>query len=163
MKITQGHGFGSDAPSNALFFTSFTTSMGNFTIKDVAVPEQLPCIWEFSSQYKCMKATAFINPNNYASESWLISPDITLPAGSQSYLTFEHAGGYFGKASEEATVWVQLLHRCSQRKKALRIALKALSGRSGDTRHEPARKSALKPFDIRIYSLCKTVDFWAKM
>ena len=106
VKITQGHGFGSDAPSNALFFTSFTTSMGNFTIKDVAVPEQLPCIWEFSSQYKCMKATAFINPNNYASESWLISPDITLPAGSQSYLTFEHAGGYFGKASEEATVWV---------------------------------------------------------
>ena len=106
VKITQGHGFGSDAPSNALFFTSFTTSMGNFTIKDVAVPEQLPCIWEFSSQYKCMKATAFINPNNYASESWLISPDITLSAGSQSYLTFEHAGGYFGKASEEATVWV---------------------------------------------------------
>ena len=106
VKITQGHGFGSDAPSNALFFTSFTTSMGNFTIKDVAVPEQLPCIWEFSSQYKCMKATAFINPNNYASESWLISPDITLPAGSKSYLTFEHAGGYFGKASEEATVWV---------------------------------------------------------
>lgn len=106
VKITQGHGFGSDAPSNALFFTSFTASMGNFTIKDVAVPEQLPCIWEFSSQYKCMKATAFINPNNYASESWLISPDITLPAGSKSYLTFEHAGGYFGKASEEATVWV---------------------------------------------------------
>ena len=106
VKIAQGHGFGSDAPSNALFFTSFTTSMGNFTIKDVAVPEQLPCIWEFSSQYKCMKATAFINPNNYASESWLISPDITLSAGSQSYLTFEHAGGYFGKASEEATVWV---------------------------------------------------------
>ena len=106
VKITQGHGFGSDAPSNALFFTSFTTSMGNFTIKDVTVPEQLPCIWEFSSQYKCMKATAFINPNNYASESWLISPDITLPAGSKSYLTFEHAGGYFGKASEEATVWV---------------------------------------------------------
>lgn len=106
VKITQGHGFGSDAPSNALFFASFTTSMGNFTIKDVTVPEQLPCIWEFSSQYKCMKATAFINPNNYASESWLISPDITLPAGSQSYLTFEHAGGYFGKASQEATVWV---------------------------------------------------------
>ena len=106
VKITQGHGFGSDAPSNALFFASFTTNMGNFTIKDVTVPEQLPCIWEFSSQYKCMKATAFINPNNYASESWLISPDITLPAGSKSYLTFEHAGGYFGKASEEATVWV---------------------------------------------------------
>ena len=106
VKITQGHGFGSDAPSNALFYESFTKSIGSFTIKDVNVPSQLPFIWEFSADYKCMKATAFINPNNYASESWLISPDITLPAGSQSYLTFEHAGGYFGKASEEATLWV---------------------------------------------------------
>ena len=108
VKISQGHGFGSDAPSNALFFTSFTTSMGNFTIKDVTVPEQFQHIWEFSADYKCMKATAYHNASakNYASESWLISPDITLPAGSQSYLTFEHAGGYFGKAYEEATVWV---------------------------------------------------------
>ena len=106
VKITQNHGFGSDAPSNALFYESFTKSIGSFTIKDVNVPSQLPFIWEFSADYKCMKATAFINPNNYASESWLISPDITLPAGSQSYLTFEHAGGYFGKASEEATLWV---------------------------------------------------------
>ena len=108
VKITQGHGFGSDAPSNAIFYESFTKSIGSFTIKDVNVPSQLPFIWEFSADYKCMKATAYHNASakNYASESWLISPDITLPAGSQSYLTFEHAGGYFGKASEEATLWV---------------------------------------------------------
>ena len=108
VKITQNHGFGSDAPSNALFYESFTKSIGSFTIKDVNVPSQLPFIWEFSADYKCMKATAYHNASakNYASESWLISPDITLPAGSQSYLTFEHAGGYFGKASEEATLWV---------------------------------------------------------
>ena len=108
VKITQGHGFGSDAPSNALFFTSFTTSMGNFTIKDVTVPQEFSRIWEFSGDYKCMKATAYhsASAKNYASESWLISPDITMPAGTSSYLTFEHAGGYFGKASEEATVWV---------------------------------------------------------
>ncbi len=108
VKISQGHGFGSDAPSNALFFESFTKSIGSFTITDVTVPEQFQHIWEFSADYKCMKATAYHNASakNYASESWLISPDITLPAGSQSYLTFEHAGGYFGKASEEATVWV---------------------------------------------------------
>lgn len=108
VKITQGHGFGSDAPSNALFFESFTKSKGNFTIKDIDVPSQLPFIWEFSADYKCMKATAYHNASakNYASESWLISPSIDLPAGTKAYFTFEHAGGYFGKATEEATVWI---------------------------------------------------------
>jgi DNA/RNA endonuclease G (NUC1) len=55
-----------------------------------------------------MKATAYHNASakNYASESWLISPSIDLPAGTKAYFTFEHAGGYFGKATEEATVWI---------------------------------------------------------
>ena len=108
VKVKQNHGFSSDAPSNALFFESFTKSKGNFTIKDIDVPSQLPFIWEFSADYKCMKATAYHNASakNYASESWLISPSIDLPAGTKSYFTFEHAGGYFGKATEEATVWI---------------------------------------------------------
>lgn len=108
VKITQKHGFGSDAPSNAIFFESFTKSMGSFTINDVTVPQEFSHIWEFSSDYKCMKATAYhsASAKNYASESWLISPDIAIPADTKAYLTFEHAGGYFGKASEEATVWV---------------------------------------------------------
>lgn len=91
--------------SSVIFYEKFDQSMGDFTVKDVTVPQEIPVIWEFSSQYVCMKATAFANPNNYASESWLISPDIQLPAG-KSYLTFEHAGGYFGTAANEATVWI---------------------------------------------------------
>ena len=108
VKVKQNHGFSSDAPSNALFFESFTKSKGNFTIKDIDVPSQLPFIWEFTADYKCMKATAYHNASakNYASESWLISPSIDLPAGTKAYFTFEHAGGYFGKATEEATVWI---------------------------------------------------------
>ena len=32
---------------------------------------------------------------------------ITAPASvSSAYLTFEHAGGYFGTAANEATVWI---------------------------------------------------------
>lgn len=104
--IKQRHNFGSDAPSDAIFFESFKSSMGDFTIEDVKVPAEMSCVWEHSTQYACMKGTAFSNPNNYESESWLISPDIDLSEVSQSYLTFEHAGGYFGTASEEATVWV---------------------------------------------------------
>lgn len=91
--------------SSVIFYEKFDQSMGDFTVNDVKVPQEIPVIWEFSSQYVCMKATAYANPNNYASESWLISPDIQLPAG-KSYLTFEHAGGYFGTAANEATVWI---------------------------------------------------------
>jgi DNA/RNA endonuclease G (NUC1) len=108
VKIQQNHSFGNDAPEGVLFFEAFTNGIGNFIIKDITVPDALSFVWEYSSQYKCMKATAYENAttNNYASESWLISPDITIPADTKSYLTFEHAGGYFGTASKEATVWV---------------------------------------------------------
>ena len=106
VKIKQLHAFDPSAPANALFYETLEKSIGSFTIQDVKVPEQIGFVWEYSSQYKCMKATAFANPNNYESESWLISPDIDLTAVSDAYLTFEHAGGYFGTASEEATVWI---------------------------------------------------------
>ena len=52
--------------SSVIFYEKFDKSMGDFTVKDVTVPEQIPVIWEFSSKYVCMKATAFANPNNYA-------------------------------------------------------------------------------------------------
>ena len=106
IKVIQNHSFGSDAPENAIYYEPFTSSIGAFTINDVNVPQELPCVWEYTGQYKCMKATAYANPSNYASESWLISPEIEMPSGVESYFTFEHAGGYFGNASNEATVWV---------------------------------------------------------
>ena len=55
-----------------------------------------------------MKATAYENATskNYESESWLISPEIDLAGQTAAYLTFEHAGGYFGTPANEATVWV---------------------------------------------------------
>lgn len=108
VKIKQDHSYGSDVSDDVLFFESFNSSIGDFTIKDVKVPEQIGFVWEHSSQYTCMKATAYENSttNNYESESWLISPEIDLTSVADATLTFEHAGGYFGTASEEATVWV---------------------------------------------------------
>ena len=108
VKIKQDHSYGSDVSDDVLFFESFKSSIGDFTIKDVKVPEQIGFVWEHSSQYTCMKATAYENSttNNYESESWLISPEIDLTSVADATLTFEHAGGYFGTASEEATVWV---------------------------------------------------------
>ena len=108
VKIKQLHAFDPSAPSNALFYETLEKGIGSFTIQDVKVPEQLGFVWEYSSQYKCMKATAYENSTtkNYESESWLISPDIDLSSVSDAYLTFEHAGGFFGTASEEATIWI---------------------------------------------------------
>ena len=84
IKVSQNHIFGSDAPANAVFFESFKTSIGNFNINEVNCPESIAAVWEHSAQYKCMKATAYSNNENFASESWLISPEIdlsALPAG----------------------------------------------------------------------------------
>lgn len=108
VKVKQNHSFDPSAPANALFYETLEKSAGSFTIKDVKVPEQLGFVWEHSADYKCMKATAYENSttNNYESESWLISPDIDMTSVSSAYLTFEHAGGYFGTASNEATVWI---------------------------------------------------------
>lgn len=108
VKIKQEHSYGSEVPDEILFYESFKSSIGNFTIKDVKVPEKLGFVWEHSSQYTCMKATAYetSTTNNYESESWLISPEIDLTSVADATLTFEHAGGYFGTASEEATLWV---------------------------------------------------------
>ena len=107
-KVKQAHGYGTEVPDEMIFFESFKSGIGNFTIKDVTVPESIGFVWEYSSQYTCMKATAYENSTtkNYESESWLISPEIDLTSVTDATLTFEHAGGYFGTASEEATVWV---------------------------------------------------------
>lgn len=96
------------APENAIFFESFTTSQGDFTLNEVTVPSAFSYVWGFDASYKCMKATAYESASkvNYESESWLISPEIDLAGQTAAYFTFEHAGGYFGTATNEATVWI---------------------------------------------------------
>lgn len=106
VKISQGHPFGSNAPANAIFYEALETGMGGFTLSEVKVPEGLSAVWQHTSQYKCMKATAYFNNTNYESESWLISPEIDLSGYTDCYFTFDHAGLYFGDITQEATVWI---------------------------------------------------------
>lgn len=105
VKISQNHSFGSDAPDNAIFFESLEKGIGNFTIENVKVPESMTAVWEYTSQYKCMKATAY-DGADHESESWLVSPEIDLSGCTDCYFTFEHAGRYFGDVTQEATVWI---------------------------------------------------------
>lgn len=103
-----GSGSGSTvvAPANAIFFESFASGKGNFTLNEVSVPSAISAVWEYSSSYSCMKATAYVTQQNLPSESWLISPEIDLASQTAAYLTFEHAGGYFENASADATLWI---------------------------------------------------------
>ena len=92
-------------PGTDIFAETFTTGQGQFTIQDVSLPEGLTYIWAHSSQYKCMKASAYVQ-QAYASESWLVSPAISLSNVSSAKLSFEHCCKYETNPQQEMTVWV---------------------------------------------------------
>lgn len=68
----------------------FATGLDGFTIENKELPSELSWIWQHDSKYQYVKASAYKN-QSYASESWLISPEIDLTAATSAILTFEHA------------------------------------------------------------------------
>lgn len=91
-----GNSFGSDPGSgaNAIFSETFASGQGSFTVQNVVMPSALTNIWSHAANYSCMKATAYLNYQNYASESWLVSPSISLSGVSSATLSFEQAVNY---------------------------------------------------------------------
>lgn len=85
---------------------SFATSQGKFTIVDKQLPEGGTFVWKYDEKYKCMKASAFVGGAKKASESWLVSPELSFADIKSAVLTFEHAHNYAGTASEELTLWI---------------------------------------------------------
>ena len=83
---------------------SFATDMGKFSINDVSLPSQLTYVWIFDSKYG-MKASAYVNKTNYASESWLISPVIDMSKAVKPELSFENVA-QFGSNSNH-TLWAR--------------------------------------------------------
>ena len=69
-----------------------TNSLANCTIEDVTKPSGVNFVWEWSSQYKCAKATGYINNTSYATDSYLVTEEITL--GSAPYATVDQALNY---------------------------------------------------------------------
>lgn len=84
-----------------IYSTSFAYGAGDFTPQSVTGAQ----VWSYSSTYTCMTMSGFTSSNN-ANEDWLISPQIDLTSITNAYLTFEHAGKFFGTPSNEATMWV---------------------------------------------------------
>ena len=76
-----------------IFSESFASGQGNFTIQDVLLPEELTYVWQYASNYSCMKASAYVG-QAYAAESWLVSPAIDLTGVSTATLKFDQAVNY---------------------------------------------------------------------
>ncbi|MCR5361794.1 MAG: choice-of-anchor J domain-containing protein [Bacteroidales bacterium] len=77
----------------------FTSAQGDWSIENkVAVPDGLTAVWTQSSKYG-MVASAYVNNAAAASESWLISPEVTLAEGS---MTFNEAANKFTNADNLA-------------------------------------------------------------
>ena len=86
---------------------SFAANQGEFKIKSVIAPSGLN-VWTHDSGYSCMKATAYVDPTDYASEAWLISPWMDLTEALGAAVSFEHAGNYFSSSAnreKECTFW----------------------------------------------------------
>ena len=92
-------------PGTEIFSESFASGQGNFTIFDVVLPAGLSYVWQHAPSYSCMKASAYVSGQNYASESWLISPAINLVGVSSATLKFEQAVNY---ASPNGALWVMI-------------------------------------------------------
>ena len=69
------------------------SDQGKLVIQDVITDPALSFIWQFTSQYG-MKATAYIAPTNYATESWVVTPAIDLSRAKMPQLSFDQARRY---------------------------------------------------------------------
>lgn len=94
-----------------IYSVSFLDGQGGFTVEDKDKPAAIDEIWKHDPKYG-MVATAYKSDTqeNFASESWLVSPVIDLTAESAAYLSFKHAVNFFKDASvlpDEAAVWAR--------------------------------------------------------
>ena len=107
-KVAEGQGedIGGEETGDILFSADFSSDMCGFTIKDVNKPAAIENIWIHDAGYSQMKASAYVNSTNYASESWLISPSINLKEASAATLTFEHAGNFFKDIKADISLWI---------------------------------------------------------
>lgn len=79
-------------------------SQGDFTIQNVIMPAALSYVWNTSSSYG-MKASAYVSSKNHTTESWLISPYISLLDADDPVLIFDQASKFFSNFTEELSVW----------------------------------------------------------
>lgn len=108
-EIGEEQGGGDETPEgNLIFEEKFAESQGAFTIKDVTLPDGSAYVWKWE-QYQTnppyMKASAFVGGSNKASESWLVSPAVSLADATKATLVFKHAHKFGVDKTKELTLW----------------------------------------------------------
>ena len=65
-------------------------------------------VWKHDAEYHYMKASAYVKPTDYTTESWLISPAIDLTKATTATLSFMHVINFDNNNEKEQnqTVWV---------------------------------------------------------
>lgn len=105
-----GEGEGGETPNPdediTLYSETFGTNQGAFTIDDKVLPEGTTFIWSFASGYG-MKASAYVNKTNYASESWLVSPKFDCTNATALTLSFSEAANFF-KSAENVSAYTSV-------------------------------------------------------
>ena len=91
-------------PGTEIFSETFASGQGMFSVQDVVMPSELTYVWAHAANYSCMKASAYVG-QAYATESWLISPDINISGVSTATLKFDQAVNY---ASPEGALSVMI-------------------------------------------------------
>lgn len=91
-------------PGTEIFSETFASGQGMFIVQDVEMPSELTYVWAHAANYSCMKASAYVS-QAYATESWLISPDINISGVSTATLKFDQAVNY---ASPEGALSVMI-------------------------------------------------------
>ena len=85
-----------EVPSvSALWTSSFANNMGGFTLDNKEMPAELSYVWQYDSNYSCMKASAFADNTRYETEAWLVSPVLSLANATECSLVFDQAANYF--------------------------------------------------------------------
>lgn len=102
--------FGGGEPAGPveIFSQTFTEDLGAFTIEDKVIPADLSFVWSWGGANYGAKASAYLNGVSYATESWLVSPEIDLTGMSQTVMTFEHVVNKFPDAEfakANCTLW----------------------------------------------------------
>ena len=81
------------------------SDQGKLVIQDVITDPALSYIWQFTSAYG-MKATAYIAPTNYPTESWVVTPAIDLSRAKMPQLSFDQARRYGVEFLKECFVMI---------------------------------------------------------
>jgi len=99
---------GGTKPVKTIFSETFASnSQGAFTIFNVLKPADVNYVWTPTPTFG-MVASAFVGGANKVTESWLISPEISLAEVNKASLTFDHALNYLrgARATDFCTVWL---------------------------------------------------------